>query len=373
MRVADKLLGYLNRVFNKGPEEFVALRFTYDGVMTWSITGHTLATAVSSGVGAGFSVDLNDHTLASLAADIAGRTGYTVTAIDTERADLSARVLMEGNGGTATAGGDILLGFTSLLWAYMDAVGEQLTVLRGHVETMPQQAVITSASGYWLDEIGSYYKITRAPDESDAQYGPRIVAETLRPRSNNLAIEGAVEAYTGELAKVTDTVVYGAGFPLYNGVTTYNGANNHDADSFPTYGLFDIEAGYDLSEITSFPDLIDKVTGLVNSVRAAGTHLRSLTTSAQLRDAAKRPTESVSLGVDLGVFSEAVTAPIDTSAFEVSTTMLDTSPLPSEYGYLVLIYGGGEPAYTTIEGGDVVLTDEDLDPIDTEDGTPLLA
>jgi hypothetical protein len=81
----------------------------------------------------------------------------------------------------------------------------------------------------------------------------------------------------------------------------------------------------------------------------------------------------VSLGVDLGVFSEAVTAPIDTSAFEVSTTMLDTSPLPSEYGYLVLIYGGGEPAYTTIEGGDVVLTDEDLDPIDTEDGTPLLA
>lgn len=38
MNLTQKLLGYLNRVFDKGPDRVLVLRFRYDGTaMSWRI------------------------------------------------------------------------------------------------------------------------------------------------------------------------------------------------------------------------------------------------------------------------------------------------------------------------------------------------
>ena len=37
MKLTDKLLGYLNRVFEKGPDRVLSLRIRYDGGMSWKI------------------------------------------------------------------------------------------------------------------------------------------------------------------------------------------------------------------------------------------------------------------------------------------------------------------------------------------------
>lgn len=56
----DKLLGYLHKVFDKDPEKQLAMRFSYDGSMTWAVSDSLLTTTVSGGAGKNLAVQLDN-------------------------------------------------------------------------------------------------------------------------------------------------------------------------------------------------------------------------------------------------------------------------------------------------------------------------
>src|SRR3546814_4396237 len=88
-----------------------------------------------------------------------------------------------------------------------------------------------TAQGEWLDELGGYYGVPRIQGENDASYGPRIIAEVLRPRGNNVAMEAAIKVYTGQDAKVTDVTLYGDPFPRYDATIRYDGTRSEEHTS----------------------------------------------------------------------------------------------------------------------------------------------
>ena len=257
MRLTKKLLSLIHRVFKKDPGQFIALRLRYStGAMTWRVRDAVLTTVVSGGPGQSLTVDLTQYTVASLVGFLSSQPGYSVVYVDgSELAGLSARVLLDADGDIEKSNGDAIHGYTNVLFSYLEALAVELGAAEVQIVEMVKQMSTKTASDEWLDELGGYYGIPRLQSEPDTSYGPRIIAEVLRPRGNNVAIEAAIKVYTGQVAKVTDVVVFGSPTPAYNGSNTHNGAITYNATSKPRYGLFDVEYGYDLingGSITEF-------------------------------------------------------------------------------------------------------------------------
>jgi len=276
MRLTDKLLDSLNRVFDKDPTPFLALRVRYAGGMVWSVSEGILTLTVSGGIGSSAAYNLANYSLRTLAAAIAGSAGYEVQFLDATRADLSALVLLDGEGDQDQSNGDRLLGYTSLLWGLLETYAVELQALKDSMASAPDQLSTATGSGYWLDEIGSYYGVPRNVGEVDDQYGRRIIAQVLRPISNNVAIERAVEDFTGQPCSVVDVTIYRGVFPVYDGTILHDGSYNYDTVGLPNYGLFDVSVAYDLIVGGDIREFLTTVEMIVERLRAAGTHLRSL-------------------------------------------------------------------------------------------------
>lgn len=285
MQLTKKLLSFLNRVFDKDPRRFLALRLSYSGPMTWEVRDAVLTTNV--GGDDGLSVDLTQYTIAELVDFLSGQPGYVVPfAAPPELASLGARCLLDGEGDIEKSNGDHLYGYESALWAVLEAYALELGRAARAIAEMLKQMSTTTASDVWLDELGGYYGIPRAAGEADAQYGPRIIAEVLRPRANNIAIENAIRIYTGQSAKVTDVQEWTDALPIHDGAIAHDSSSDYDSGAVPIYGLFDVEYGYDLLNGGDISEFQDDVRALINRLRDAGTHLRSLLlTGGEVSDA----------------------------------------------------------------------------------------
>lgn len=294
MRLTPKLLSFLPRFLQKDPDRFLALRLRYRwGAMKWTVSDAVLTTTVEGGSGQALSVDLTQYTLVELVDYLAAQPGYLVVYADnSERAQLSARVLLDGNGDQDASNGDHLYGYTSLLWAYLEAQAVELQEAKAQIDEAIAQMSTRTASGEWLDEWGSYYGVPRRPGEMDESYGPRIIAAILRPRGNNVAIEMAISEYTGQETRVRDVTQWSEGFRLHDGSIDYDGSETHDSSAVAQYGLFDVEYGYNLLSGTDFSEFADIVRGLVARLRDAGTHLRALALrGSAISDAFTPPTD----------------------------------------------------------------------------------
>jgi hypothetical protein len=332
MKLTQKLLSLLHRVFDPDPEKFLALRVRYGGTMTWTVAEGVLTTSVVGGIGQGFAIDLTTVTITQLVAYIAARPGYQVLYVDSSgNQSLSARVLMDGTGNIAQSNGDHLYGYTSLVWAYFEAVGTELKAAKAQIPEAIKQMSVPTASSDWIDELGAYYGVPRLQGETDQSYGARIIAETVRPRANNVAMERAISYYTGQATKVTDVTIYGAGFPKYNGTITRNSAYQYQPLSTPKYGLFDVEIGYDLLGGTDQSAFADVVAGIVEKLRSAGTHMRALSMqSGAIYDTFTPPTDNSPMTiVATPVLTETLTAPTEgTFTFAGALTTMSDSFTP---------------------------------------------
>lgn len=327
MHLTQKLLSRLHRVFNKDPGTFLALRLQYAGSMTWTVADAVLTTTVTDGPGQPLSVDLTQYTLGQLYAFLAAQPGYSVAYGDSSALSLlSARILVDGSNDIAQSNGDHLYGYTSVLWAYLEAQAVELQAAEAQIVEMLKQMSTKTAQAEWLDEIGGYYAVPRLQGENDASYGPRIIAEVLRPRGNNVAMEAAIKIYTGQAAKVTDVTLYGDTFPLYNGVITRNSAYTYNASRAPLYGLFDVDYGYDFENGGDIAQFAQIVRDLIDRLRDAGTHLRSLLLrGSDMADTFAPPTDTgaISWAVSAAI-EDTLTAP-DDSAFAMASTLGDLS------------------------------------------------
>ena len=285
MKITQRLIGYLHRVFNKDPAPFIGLTVACNGTgLAWAITDGpapgigfddgithwddvgidwddivettpgTTSFLTLTPVGGSASVlviDLARYTVSGLATFIATKTGYTVPYVDgTALSNLSALVLLNGAGADG-----ILRGYTSLVWAYMDAQAEEIETAQTQIGNMLQQMSTTTAGDIWLDLLGSYYGIPRILGEFDAQYGPRIISTAVRPLGNNVAMESALRAINGGLA-VT--------------VVDYPTLTNN------SYGLFDVNFALSLAMLAVHTptDWTTAITNIIQGMRDAGTFLR---------------------------------------------------------------------------------------------------
>lgn len=344
MKLTSKLLTFLHRIFDKDPDQFLALAIQYSTNMTWMVNDGFLTTIVSGGPGVNLSIDLSQFTVSSLVVFISSQPGYDVTYIDnTDLNQLSALVLIDGSGDIDNENGGFLYGYTSLTWAYLEAQAAELEMAQAQVGNMLLQMNTTTANNEWLDELGSYYNVLRNPGESDSQYGPRIIATVLRPCGNNVAMEAAIATYTGQQATVTDVVVYGTAAPLYNGFSTHNGSIHYNSTAGAKYGLFDVTYAYDLlagGDITAFQAT---VVTLINQIRDAGTHLRAIALSGSiLTDALTPPTDGSSTQVLVvnAALSDTLTAPTDAnSVMNLGiSTLADTLTPPTDVENLSVTY-----------------------------------
>lgn len=260
MKLTRKLVGHLNRIFDLAPAPVLALRLRYAGdAMTWTVEDGVLATSVTGGIGAPLQVNLAAYTINSLAAYLAAQTGYTVEYVDELGVGgLSAKVLLDAGGDQSLSNGDHLYAYTSLLWAWLDPVAQELKEASDQIDQAVLQMAPKTASGEWLDELGAYYAVDRIGGELDGLYAARIIAEVLRPRGNNVAIANAVDTVAGGgKSRVTDA-------PL-------------DATS-NSYGLFDLDIDFSWERLAEFgmESTLSSALDLVQRFRDAGTQLRIL-------------------------------------------------------------------------------------------------
>lgn len=261
MRLTAKLIGYLNRVFDKDPAKVLAFRLRYSGTsMTWKVEDGALTTVVTGGSGVALNVPLASHTVATLCALLAAQTGYSVPYQDLSTfSGLSALVLLDGSGNQDESNGDHFYGYTSVLWAYMEAVGNELTLLRASITEAILQMAANTAAGEWVDEHGSYYNVRRGISEADAAYAARMISEVIKARGNNVAIAAALKsAVSAESVSVTD----------YDTITTSSGG-------VQSYGLFDVTVT-SYVDTTMGPAEDATIRQIIEAMRDAGTHLRTL-------------------------------------------------------------------------------------------------
>lgn len=316
MKLTKKLLSFLHRVFDKDPAPFLALRLNYaGGTMQWSIADARLTTTVNGGPGTNLSIYLPSHTIISLASYLAGQSGYSVSYVDnSELALLGAAVLMDGGGDQALSNGDHLYGYTNVLWSYMEANARELGTASDQIDQMLLQMNTKTASLIWLDELGGYYNVPRQQGEADTPYSLRIIAEVLRPRGNNVAMESAISVYTGQPVTVQDVTVYGQNPPLYNGSFNHDGSQHYNATSGPQYGLFDVQYGYDILNGGDIASFAQNIRALVDRLRDAGTHLRALSLqgSGIGDDYTSPPTDDPDLAFSMaGVLADSFALPTD--------------------------------------------------------------
>jgi hypothetical protein len=342
MKLTQKLLGLLHRVFDPDPEQFLALRIQYDGGLTWDVTDGVLTTKVVGGPGSDLTVDLLSLTLRQLISFIAAQPGYSIPgAASGNVLSLSARVLIDSSGDIALSNGDHLYAYTSLTWAFLEPAAVELKAAKAQIPQAIRQMSILTAEDAWIDELGEFYGVKRQQGENDASYGPRIIAEVVRPRANNVAMEAAISYYTGQKTKVTDVVEYGDAVPTYNSILRHDSAHTYSTEYYLRYGLFDVEYGYDLLSGDDQQEFADRVRLIIERLRAAGTHLRALSLKAgSIRDTLTPPTDgAVNWIVRPGLIDQFAGASDDLAGRLALSTFTDALTQPEDSTVLTINFG----------------------------------
>jgi hypothetical protein len=275
----QKLLNYIHGEFNKEPDSFVALRLRHTSdAFSWRVSGRVLTLYDNGNIL--HEIDLQAGNLGALVDYLATLPGFTVIYADADRMGISACALIEDTGYQAQSNGDIIRAYQSPLWAFLDAVSTELYEAKTRIDAMLDQMSILNADDDWLEEWGGYFGIKRQIGESDTNYGNRIIAEVIRPRGNNKAIEDALLRRYGQSSSVENIIRWGDAVPRFNGDYVFDGSWTFNATATPIYGLFKIVIGYDLLNSGDPPAFIQSVRDYVETLRDAGTHLDSVELSS---------------------------------------------------------------------------------------------
>lgn len=204
MKLTTKLLSYLNDVFHKEADSFLAIRVNYDGQMTWKVEDQVFSTEIAGGTGVSLTQDISAYTLQGFNDYITAQTGYSVVYFNSEYASLSSCVLMDSSGDENLSNGDHLYAYTSLLWVYFDAVSVKLKIAADDIVEMLKQMIIGTAEQNWLEEWGGYFSVPKLTAETDSDYQTRIPKDAFQIRSTNNALEEMIEGQIGISVDVID-------------------------------------------------------------------------------------------------------------------------------------------------------------------------
>lgn len=321
MKLVEKLLGNIHSAFDKDAHSFVAFRARHvSDEFYWVVEENVLTGYVGSEQI--FSFNLIGRSIWDLVNLIGSANGMRVVyAADRNDLGISAATLVDGTYRQRESNGDNFRAYTSLLWAYLHAIAVELGIAKQSIQSMGDQLVVKTAEGEWLDEWGDYFGVTREADESDQDYGTRIIVEVIRPRGNNKAIEQALLDYFGQQSSVNDLVRWGVLSGRYDNTGRYDGSILHDSNGSPEYGLFEVVIGYDLESGKDMQTFGNQVRAFIEKMRDAGTHLDSLRLSSSvLNDSVDPPTDSFGM-LNIGAnWSENASAPTESQSMHLTLT-----------------------------------------------------
>lgn len=310
MRLTQKLVNWLYRAINRSPKPALAFRINHGGVgatLVWEIKDNVLTTMITGGSGSNHTYDLTAHTIGSLTTLIESQPGYTCPFVTDDPAiyDLAASALLDGTGNQDESNGDHLYVYTSAVWAYLEPLAVELDLARKQLDQQVLQMSVRTAADKWLDELGMYYAVDREGGESDATYSARIIASLGKPAGNNVAMEMAINTVSGGLvAKVTDS-------PAEAFTVPYSGTS---------YGLFDVVYQIDLSGDDDINFFTSRVVAIVEKLRDAGTHMKSISIQGSLADTydtLATATESMS-SINIGITDFAEDASFQTATYDAT-------------------------------------------------------
>lgn len=197
-QMPDILSAFPPSLFDHDPRPVPALVVTVGA--SWRVDGDLLEI---SGGGTPFACDLREFTLGQLATALT-TAGYTTTASAGFSA-LTATILLDGSG--RFADDTRLYAFSTVLYRLLRSIVLVWDRVADDLDAGMRQLDVRQASGQWLDWWGSLYGVPRPNLEGDSRYRTRIAYYSVRPRANNVAIQGAILAIFGLASTVVDDFV----------------------------------------------------------------------------------------------------------------------------------------------------------------------
>jgi hypothetical protein len=331
MSVFERVLGRLNSVWNKDPQRAEVAKlyktgavFTIDDVTcTVFDNGATYKVPLGDGtineflfsmVRKGFTFDLVGEMLTAENIDIDATIAdylesHPVAAEDEEetyyflrtalRYELDTRTLVEfftemdaqgwnikflpiGIGGQlargiipqndTVTGGSIAI-HQSILWSELKPQCWTMTEQKNRITAAEKELYLHSADTRWLDLWGEYFRIGRSEGEIDHDYLLRIIAETIKPKTNNISLaKMLMEAFPSCQCFVTDSMDVSSIPVLHDGTEIHDGQwyHNNDGSGGGFDGYFRVRilapTGYKTNE-----QILSIATGLINRAKASGT------------------------------------------------------------------------------------------------------
>jgi len=250
MGAFERVLARLNSVWNKSPQRVEIATITKDGA-TFRIVGLRCLTTDATGT---TTISLETGTVNDFLAALQVK-GFTTVLYDGQYGTMLARGIVEQ--GTAQSGESI--GYhQSLLWSELKTSAWELDNQRDRIDDATKQLYLHSATGTWAEEWGDLFGTYRVAGESDATFLNRAIAEAIRPRSNNVALENIIAEAFGMICTVRDALPNVAELPPED-----------QAEAAGRF-LLDLAVPNDLSAEEALL-LIDRMKAVVRKNKAAGT------------------------------------------------------------------------------------------------------
>lgn len=199
----QRLLGRLNRVFDKEPVAVLALRIRSPLGLRWRVKDRVLT--VKRPELPDLLLGLEGRSIAQLRDDLeAAGVEIAYYADEPEVLVQGALSLVEGQGDQDKSNGDWLVAYTSILYAWADAVGRYLDMARADIPEALKQLVVPTSEGFWSELWASYFGLARKRNETDARLNYRTAYEWRRPRSTPLAIQLNIKNLIGANVRVRE-------------------------------------------------------------------------------------------------------------------------------------------------------------------------
>jgi hypothetical protein len=193
-RPTEKLLSYLPRFFDTNPHGQLAMRINHaSGSLSIAVVDWQMVLKAGSTVLAFY---LPDITLLQLKQAVESHAGFSVPYFDATLGSRGASRLYPQSGRQEESNGDHVYAYTTWTWSVIDAFALELARAKLAIVEMLKQMDLRTAAGEWIDEWNRYYGQPREGRNDPSQIA-YTQAEVLRVRSNNKAMEAALEAYLG--------------------------------------------------------------------------------------------------------------------------------------------------------------------------------
>lgn len=197
----ERQIQSLYSALDRSPSEQVALRVRHPEGFRWRIERRALTASTESGADLA-TLELIGLSIGELADRLIG-LGCAVIYLNPDVAGRSAGTLLRGEGTESQSNGDALYAYDSLLWSVLDAYAVELEGAGEAIDAALAQLYLDSASDEWLDLWGEFFALPRDARPDNA-YRKFLIDETLRPRTNAIAIEKAVLDLAGQRVKILE-------------------------------------------------------------------------------------------------------------------------------------------------------------------------